>query len=120
MSTKPAITVLHVSDMQFGAKHRFGSPEGTPADRQHATLAARLLTDLHHLRDHYDLAPDLIIASGDLAEQAKPCLAATDSPTSTLGRRTANSGGQLASARSAPANSIRTIPSSGGFHSVRH
>jgi 3',5'-cyclic AMP phosphodiesterase CpdA len=72
MSTKPAITVLHVSDMQFGAKHRFGSPEGTPADRQHATLAARLLTDLQYLHDRYDLAPDLIVASGDLAEQAKP------------------------------------------------
>ncbi|HET9895491.1 MAG TPA: hypothetical protein VFQ44_11225 [Streptosporangiaceae bacterium] len=57
------VTILHISDLQFGAKHRFG-PD--------SPLARRLLDDLSYLRDHYDLSADLVVVSGDLAEQAKP------------------------------------------------
>ena len=64
--------MLHVSDMQFGAQHRFGADGGTAGDRRRGSLAARLLSDLGYLRAEYGLAPDLLIASGDLAEQAKP------------------------------------------------
>ncbi len=57
------VAVLHISDMQFGAKHRFG-PDGP--------LARRLLDDLSYLRESYNLTVDLLVVSGDLAEQAKP------------------------------------------------
>jgi len=65
------VTILHVSDMQFGAQHRFGADGITPGDRRNSTLAARLLGDLEHLSGEYGLAPDLVVGSGDLTEQAK-------------------------------------------------
>ena len=71
--TAPAgLTVLHVSDMQFGAHHRFGKDGMTEADRRHDTLAARLLDDLDWLRREHRLAPDLVVVAGDLAEWAMP------------------------------------------------
>src|ERR1022692_1730790 len=66
------VTVLHVSDMQFGAMHRFGGDGVTAGDRHLGGLAARLLRDLAHLKDEYGLTVDLVVASGDLAEQARP------------------------------------------------
>lgn len=72
MAERRSITVLHVSDMQFGAKHRFGSAEGTPGDQRYDTLAARLLDDLVHLREEHGVRPDLIVASGDLTERGWP------------------------------------------------
>ncbi|MFC0863108.1 metallophosphoesterase family protein [Sphaerimonospora cavernae] len=72
MAGRQAITMLHVSDMQFGAHHRFGTDGMTDGDREHASLAARLLKDLAWLREKRGVAPDLIVASGDLAEWARP------------------------------------------------
>ena len=67
------VTVLHVSDTQFGAEHRFGGDGVTVGDRRRSSgLAARLLGDLAHLKAGYGLAPDLVVTSGDLAEHAKP------------------------------------------------
>jgi S-DNA-T family DNA segregation ATPase FtsK/SpoIIIE len=69
---RPALTVLHLADLQFGAHHRFGSSGLTPADARYDTLASRLLDDLAMLRQRYDIAPDLVVVAGDLAERAMP------------------------------------------------
>ncbi len=58
-----SITLLHLSDPQFGKNHRFGSEE--PFD----TLCQRLEDDLGQLRDgEQGLRPDLVVLTGDLAE----------------------------------------------------
>jgi WD40 repeat protein/type II secretory pathway predicted ATPase ExeA len=54
-----AIDILHLSDPQFGPKHRFGDP---------STLAATILRDLGALQ----VKPDLIVVTGDLAEFGRP------------------------------------------------
>jgi 3',5'-cyclic AMP phosphodiesterase CpdA len=41
-------------------------------DRAHDTLAARLIDDLGGLADREGIRPDLVVLSGDLAEQARP------------------------------------------------
>lgn len=60
------LTLLHLSDPQFGAKHAF--PSGTSI----GSLADRLATSLAHLRDEENLRPDLVVVSGDLAEWGDP------------------------------------------------
>jgi 3',5'-cyclic AMP phosphodiesterase CpdA len=66
-----AITILHVSDMQFGKFHRFAEENGDlPNPRD--TLTARLIDDLQHLAEHNQLSPNLIICTGDLAEWGMP------------------------------------------------
>ncbi|TQS29730.1 pentapeptide repeat-containing protein [Microbispora sp. KK1-11] len=72
MAERDAITVLHVSDTQFGAYHRFGTDGITERDRTHASLATRLLADLARLREESGVSPDIVVASGDLAEWARP------------------------------------------------
>ena len=58
-----AVTILHVSDMQFGKHHRFADPEGG-----FDTLMRRLCDDLDLLARENGLAPDLVALTGDLAE----------------------------------------------------
>ncbi|MGC5012059.1 metallophosphoesterase [Streptosporangium sp. DT93] len=72
MTGRRSITILHVSDMQFGREHRFGAEGITEGDRKHSSLAARLLDDVAWLRSEHNLRPDLVVASGDLAEWALP------------------------------------------------
>ncbi|MBA4159125.1 MAG: pentapeptide repeat-containing protein [Gemmatimonadetes bacterium] len=70
MSNPRPITVLHVSDPQFGKNHRFGrlAPDMTP-DESFDTLLSRLKSDLDLLREErHGLRPDLFIITGDLAE----------------------------------------------------
>jgi 3',5'-cyclic AMP phosphodiesterase CpdA len=67
MNAARPITVLHLSDMQFGRNHRFGvaiTPEG---DNPYDTLRERLILDLEKLRQD-EVIPDLMIMTGDLAE----------------------------------------------------
>lgn len=66
-----AITILHISDMQFGKFHRFAEDNGDPPNPRD-TLTARLIDDLQHLTEHNQLSPDLIICTGDLAEWGMP------------------------------------------------
>ncbi|MFF5112380.1 metallophosphoesterase [Streptosporangium sp. NPDC000509] len=72
MTGRNSITILHVSDMQFGKEHRFGTEGVTAGDRKHSSLAARLLEDVAWLQDEHGVRPDLVVASGDLAEWALP------------------------------------------------
>lgn len=65
------ITILHLSDMQFGKHHRFGWLALPEPDAKFDTLLHRLTTDLDELRDQRGLRPDIIVASGDLVEWGK-------------------------------------------------
>src|SRR3954447_15110694 len=72
MTGRHSITILHVSDMQFGKEHRFGTEGIAAGDRRYSSLAARLLQDVTWLREEHGVWPDLVVASGDLAEWALP------------------------------------------------
>ncbi len=69
-STKP-LTLLHLSDPQFGRNHRFGRTVSSAPDDSFETLVGRLQQDLEILRDKHDLRPDLLAVTGDLAEWGK-------------------------------------------------
>jgi WD40 repeat protein/3',5'-cyclic AMP phosphodiesterase CpdA len=69
--TKPGreqLTILHLSDTQFGKHHLFGGNGLTEADRDRDSLFGRLHDDLDDLRGRWDLRPDLVVVTGDLAE----------------------------------------------------
>lgn len=72
MSDDAKITILHLSDLQFGRHHRFGRFGLTDPDVQADKLVARLTRDLEDLRKTHNLHPDLVIVTGDLAEWARP------------------------------------------------
>lgn len=65
MPESHAITLLHLSDPQFGPRHRF---TGAGLD----SLLGRLRDDLQDMRDRHGLAPDLALITGDLVEHGKP------------------------------------------------
>ena len=62
------LTILHISDMQFGRHHLFGGNGLTSSDRSEDTLFRRLHDDLSGLADDHGLRPDLLVVTGDLAE----------------------------------------------------
>ncbi len=64
------LTVLHLSDIQFGKNHRFAGAAVTAGDDAYDTLLARLIEDLKSLKDEAGapLRPDLVLLTGDLAE----------------------------------------------------
>ena len=68
MPERSAITLLHLSDPQFGKHHLFGGNGLTSADRDYDTLFRRLHDDLELLGEDPGLHPDLIVVTGDLAE----------------------------------------------------
>ena len=68
MSEPTPITILHLSDIQFGQKHQFGRLALGDPDAAFDTLLERLTQDLDQLRDEHGLKPDLLVVSGDLAE----------------------------------------------------
>src|SRR5215475_12790815 len=67
-SGEPAVTVLHISDTQFGAHHVFGKAGLTEADRAQSSLFRRLQDDLADRAEIEGLRPDLVVVTGDLAE----------------------------------------------------
>lgn len=71
MATLRPITILHISDIQFGRSHRFGRLGLPAADDQFDSLFVRLRDDLSELEKDYGLKPDLLVASGDLPEWGK-------------------------------------------------
>src|SRR5215510_8424157 len=74
MDARPAqamqdhITLLHVSDPQFGRNHRCGNLALPPPEDTFDTLLARLGDDLQYLEREHGLRPDVLVLSGDLAE----------------------------------------------------
>ena len=65
-SARAALTLLHLSDTQFGPRHRF--QEGNPL----GGLLDRLSEDLEELRRVDGLWPDLAVVTGDLTEYGMP------------------------------------------------
>jgi WD40 repeat protein/3',5'-cyclic AMP phosphodiesterase CpdA len=63
------ITILHLSDLQFGDNHRFGRL-GSPDDT-YDRLITRLGDDLDQMKQERRLNPDFVVISGDLMENGK-------------------------------------------------
>ncbi|MCP5112606.1 MAG: hypothetical protein GY953_17400, partial [bacterium] len=70
MPARDPITLLHLSDTQFGRNHRFGNLGLPEPDAQFDTLFQRLSDDLAVLEAE-DVHPQVLIVSGDLAEWGK-------------------------------------------------
>src|ERR1700736_2404871 len=70
MTARESLTLLHVSDPQFGRNHRFGNLALTEPDAKFHTLFQRLSDDLKVL-EKQEVHPQLIVVSGDLAEWAR-------------------------------------------------
>lgn len=65
--TASKLTVLHLSDLQFGGAELFGGNGGVPAEQAEEVLFRRLLEDLSGLADEHRLWPDLMVVTGDLS-----------------------------------------------------
>ncbi|HWM93847.1 MAG TPA: pentapeptide repeat-containing protein [Thermoanaerobaculia bacterium] len=68
MSSSRPITLLHLSDPQFGKNHRFAQQDLSAWDAPFDTLLSRLTEDLKALQEANSLVSDLLIITGDLAE----------------------------------------------------
>lgn len=66
------ITILHLSDLQFGKNHRFAGSDLSSLDNPYDTLLARLWEDLQRLKNEQQLQPDMLIVTGDLTEMGMP------------------------------------------------
>lgn len=64
MAPVPSVTILHLSDLHFGRKHRF-EQEGL------GSLLARVCEDIDERAARDGLRPDLVVLSGDFAEYGK-------------------------------------------------
>jgi 3',5'-cyclic AMP phosphodiesterase CpdA len=71
-SPSRSITLLHLSDLQFGKEHAFGGRARLPEDGRFDTLLQRLSDDLEGLQRDEGLVPDVVVVTGDLAEWALP------------------------------------------------
>jgi Calcineurin-like phosphoesterase len=69
--TRESITILHISDMQFGKNHQFNQFSEI-ADGSQNSLLDRLTHDLAYLRDERGLKADVVAVTGDLAEWGMP------------------------------------------------
>ncbi|MDY6857104.1 MAG: metallophosphoesterase [Thermodesulfobacteriota bacterium] len=63
------ITILHVSDTQFGCNYRFAGSDLSSLEGRFDTLLSRLKMDIKKLGDGYNLHPDILIMTGDLTEK---------------------------------------------------
>jgi 3',5'-cyclic AMP phosphodiesterase CpdA len=71
MAAPKPITILHLSDPQFGRNHRFGRLAPAASDGSMDSLFVRLQDDLEILKKNHELVPDLLAVTGDLAEWGK-------------------------------------------------
>ena len=70
MGAQDSITLLHVSDMQFGRNDRFGNLVSQDLDAEFDTLFQRLSDDLAVV-EQQGVKPQIIVISGDLTEWAR-------------------------------------------------
>jgi WD40 repeat protein/3',5'-cyclic AMP phosphodiesterase CpdA len=68
MSNASSLTLLHLSDIQFGRNHRFGRLGSADPEERIDSLLERLARDLRRLEKQDGLRPDVVVLSGDLAE----------------------------------------------------
>ncbi|MES1242793.1 MAG: pentapeptide repeat-containing protein [Acidobacteriota bacterium] len=68
------ITIVHLSDLRFGWRHRFGSLAPPTVDDTFEALTASVHEDIGRVHDERGAAvePDLLVLSGDLTEGARP------------------------------------------------
>ena len=57
-----SLTILHLSDLQFGKNHRYPDGEGSFSD-----LSAKLAEDLDELAEKRDLRPTAIVVTGGMS-----------------------------------------------------
>ena len=62
-----SLTILHLSDLQFGKNHRYPDGEGS-----FNSLYAKLAEDLDELAEKRALRPTAIVVTGDIAEWSSP------------------------------------------------
>ena len=62
MAKKNQITILHLSDLHFNEQSR----------EEITTVLDALFDDLQKLRDDYDVSPNLVVISGDIANEGDP------------------------------------------------
>ena len=60
------LTILHLSDLQFGCHHRYKGKE------PYQTLLDKLVADLEHLEEAYDVRANAIVVTGDVAQTSVP------------------------------------------------
>jgi 3',5'-cyclic AMP phosphodiesterase CpdA len=65
------LTILHISDIQWGRDYLFGGNGRIPASRAKSTLS-QMLRDMESLGDEHDLHPDLVIVTGGLTGSGSP------------------------------------------------
>lgn len=61
------LTILHLSDLQFGRHHRY--PKG---DDSYQTLFAKQVDDVEYLKEKYNVHPNAVVVTGDVAEGSVP------------------------------------------------
>lgn len=68
---RDSITLLHISDLQFGRHHRFGNLAAGDPNADLETLFTRLHDGLKDRVLKKNVRPEVIVVSGDLAEQGQ-------------------------------------------------
>jgi 3',5'-cyclic AMP phosphodiesterase CpdA len=68
MQRQNYVTILHLSDLQFGKNHRFFNSSVAEENFSFDTLLARLQADLQILKKDYSLQPNIVIVTGDIVE----------------------------------------------------
>jgi len=63
MPDQKSITILHLSDPQFGRNHRFGNLAAGDPDAQFDTLLQRLKDDLDVLINQEGVKPQIVVVS---------------------------------------------------------
>ena len=63
--------ILHLSDLQFGRNNRFTNGVRYAREDSHLVFVQRLLEDLHQLKRDYQVQPNVLVVSGDVAETAQ-------------------------------------------------
>lgn len=71
MRSPRLLTVLHISDTQFGKNHLFGNVGLTLDDQAQDLLQSRMREDLAKLREKHKVVPDAVVISGDISEWGK-------------------------------------------------
>ena len=72
MEEKNKVTILHLSDLQFGKNHRFGSTLTSDDSRNNLdSLSVRLIDDVQELLKSHISAIDVVTITGDLTEMGK-------------------------------------------------
>ena len=67
-----ALTILHLSDVQFGGQYLFGGRGRITTDRAHAILISGLRADLASLASEHGVRPDLMVVTGGLTSCGLP------------------------------------------------